>query len=73
MQRVSELKSAGIGVLLVEQAVEASIAIAEHVAVLDMGRTVLSTPAGQVSDIEVLKDAYFGRQGASITTGGEGS
>ncbi|WP_427004805.1 ABC transporter ATP-binding protein [Pseudarthrobacter sp. H2] len=73
MQRVSELKSTGIGVLLVEQAVEASIAIADHVAVLDMGRTVLSAPAGQVSDIEVLKDAYFGRHGASPTTGGEDS
>lgn len=70
MQRVSELKSTGIGVLLVEQAVEASIAIADHVAVLDMGRTVLSAPAGQVSDIEVLKEAYFGRHGATPTSKG---
>lgn len=73
MQRVAELKSTGIGVLLVEQAVEASIAIADHVAVLDMGRTVLSAPADQVSDIEVLKDAYFGRHGTNPNTRGADS
>ncbi|QNS02565.1 ABC transporter ATP-binding protein [Streptomyces xanthii] len=58
MERVGRLKETGIGILLVEQAVEASVAVADHVAVLDMGRVVLSAPADEVDD---LQDAYFGR------------
>lgn len=66
MQRISELKSTGIGILLVEQAVDASVAIADQVVVLDMGRTVLSEPASKVTDIGILRDAYFGkREGAA--------
>ena len=61
MQRVHELKDTGLAILLVEQAVEASFAIADHVTVLDMGRTVLSSPASEVSDMAVLQDAYFGK------------
>lgn len=61
MERVQELKETGIGILLVEQAVEASFAIADHVTVLDMGRNVLSRRASEVADITVLQDAYFGR------------
>ncbi|GAA4803651.1 ABC transporter ATP-binding protein [Tomitella cavernea] len=60
MAKVQELKETGIGVLLVEQAVEASFAIADWVTVLDMGRDVLSSPASAVSDVSVLQDAYFG-------------
>ncbi|WP_408897175.1 ABC transporter ATP-binding protein [Nocardioides sp. R1-1] len=61
MERVHQLKETGIGILLVEQAVEASFAIADHVTVLDMGRTMLSSPASEVSDMTLLQDAYFGR------------
>lgn len=61
MQRVHELKDTGLAILLVEQAVEASFAIADHVTVLDMGRTVLSSPASEVSDMTILQDAYFGK------------
>lgn len=61
MSRVDALKQTGLGILLVEQAVEASFAIADHVAVLDMGRTVLSSRASEVTDTSVLQDAYFGR------------
>ena len=61
MDRVHQLKETGIGILLVEQAVEASFAIADHVTVLDMGRNVLSKRASEISDISVLQDAYFGR------------
>lgn len=59
MQRVAELKETGIGILLVEQAVEASVAIADDVVVVDMGRNVLSGPADSI-DLEDLKRAYFG-------------
>jgi branched-chain amino acid transport system ATP-binding protein len=61
MERVHQLKETGIGILLVEQAVEASFAIADRVTVLDMGRNVLSKRASEVADITVLQDAYFGR------------
>jgi len=64
MERVHQLKETGIGILLVEQAVEASFAIADHVTVLDMGRTMLSSPASEVSDMSLLQDAYFGKTGS---------
>ncbi len=59
MQRVAELKETGIGILLVDQAVEASVAIADDVVVVDMGRNVLSGPADSIN-LEDLKRAYFG-------------
>ncbi|MFE7244049.1 ABC transporter ATP-binding protein [Streptomyces sp. NPDC057580] len=62
MQRVHELKATGIGILLVEQAVEASFAVADHVVVLDTGRTVLSERASEVIDLTVLQNAYFGKE-----------
>jgi branched-chain amino acid transport system ATP-binding protein len=65
MERVAELKETGIGILLVEQAVEASMKVADHVAVLDMGRVVLSSPAADIEDMDVLRDAYFGRSQAA--------
>lgn len=61
MERVHQLKETGIGILLVEQAVEASFAIADHVTVLDMGRTVLSERAAAIPDVATLEGAYFGR------------
>lgn len=59
MERVHELKDTGIGILLVEQAVQESVAIADEVTVIEMGRTTL---AGAASDItlEDLQKAYFG-------------
>lgn len=64
MEQVRLLKETGIGIVLVEQAVEASVAVADHVTVLDMGRVVLSEKAADV-DIEGLQAAYFGRAGAA--------
>jgi branched-chain amino acid transport system ATP-binding protein len=61
MARVEALKQTGLAILLVEQAVEASFLIADHVVVLDNGRTVLSSRASDVSDLTVLQDAYFGK------------
>lgn len=67
MARVDALKQTGIAILLVEQAVEASFKIADHVVVLDNGRTVLSERAADVSDISVLQDAYFGKLDAGTS------
>lgn len=59
MERVHALKKTGIGILLVEQVVHDSVEISDHVAVLEMGRTVLSSPASEVT-VDDLQEAYFG-------------
>ncbi len=64
MAAVTGLAAAGIGILLVEQAVEAAVAAADRVCVLDVGRVVLDRPASEVDDVEILKEAYFGRPAA---------
>ncbi len=59
MQRVHVLKETGLGILLVEQAVQESLEISDEVSVIDMGRTSLSGPASSIS-LEQLQEAYFG-------------
>ncbi len=54
------LKATGMGVLLVEQQVEAAIDVADQVVVLDIGRVILDSPASELVDLDVLKEAYFG-------------
>ncbi|MFE7416147.1 ABC transporter ATP-binding protein [Rhodococcus sp. NPDC057529] len=63
MERVSTLKEAGLAVLLVEQAVDAAMSVADHVTVLDVGRVVMDADAGAIDDRAVIRDAYFGRVG----------
>jgi len=65
MESVATLKKSGLGILLVEQAVEAAVGVADQVAVLDVGRVVMSGPAGSVDDLAVIRDAYFGRRPGS--------
>jgi branched-chain amino acid transport system ATP-binding protein len=57
---VDELKADGLGILLVEQAAEESVRIADHVTVLDVGRVVIDKPADQISDISEIQHAYLG-------------
>ncbi len=45
MDRVQQLKETGLAVLLVEQAVEAAMSVADHVTVLDIGKVVLDADA----------------------------
>jgi branched-chain amino acid transport system ATP-binding protein len=61
MASVQTLKHAGLGVLLVEQAVEAAVGVADRVTVIDVGRVVMSGSAKDVDDLAIIKDAYFGR------------
>jgi branched-chain amino acid transport system ATP-binding protein len=61
MAAVSALKATGLGIVLVEQAVEAAIAVADDVVVLDVGRVVLHRAASEVDDLDLLREAYFGR------------
>jgi branched-chain amino acid transport system ATP-binding protein len=57
---VEELRAEGLGVLLVEQAAEQALAIADHVTVLNVGKVVIDRPADQVEDVSVIRSAYLG-------------
>jgi branched-chain amino acid transport system ATP-binding protein len=57
---VDELKADGLGILLVEQAAEDSVRIADHVTVLDVGRVVIDKPADQITDVTEIQHAYLG-------------
>jgi branched-chain amino acid transport system ATP-binding protein len=65
MAVVSELAAQGLGVLLVEQAVEAAMSVASDITVLDMGRVALQRETGGVDDADIIRQAYFGRAGAT--------
>lgn len=58
---VSDLARRGLGVLLVEQAVEAAMSVAHDMTVIDMGRVVLQRDAADVDDADIVREAYFGR------------
>lgn len=68
MDTVRVLTESGLGVLLVEQAVEAAVGVADHVSVLDVGRVVLATDAGRADDVELVRQAYFGRAGGKTAS-----
>jgi ABC-type branched-subunit amino acid transport system ATPase component len=55
------LSSDGLGVLLVEQAVEDAMRVADHFSVLDVGRVVVSGTADEAGDASVIREAYLGR------------
>ena len=58
---VDQLKDEGLAVLLVEQAVEASLEIADSVTVLDVGHTVFSARTEERDDmLDAVKEAYMG-------------
>lgn len=58
---VNKLKEDGLAVLLVEQAVEASLQIADSVTVLDVGHTVfMSRTEDRKGLLDAVKDAYMG-------------
>jgi branched-chain amino acid transport system ATP-binding protein len=65
MDTVAALKQTNLGILLVEQAVEAAMRVADHVTVLEVGKVVLDGPARAIDDLSVIRDAYFGRTAGS--------
>ncbi|GIH06690.1 ABC transporter ATP-binding protein [Rhizocola hellebori] len=62
MSRIAALKESGLAILLVEQAVEAAVDVADHVTVLDVGKVTLNLPVDQIDDMERLKDVCMGRR-----------
>ncbi|WP_433496405.1 ABC transporter ATP-binding protein [Sphaerimonospora sp. CA-214678] len=69
MSRVALLKESGLAILLVEQAVEAAVDVADHVIVLDIGKVTLSSPVDEIDDLDRLKDVCMGRIPATGGTG----
>jgi branched-chain amino acid transport system ATP-binding protein len=58
---ISTLSAEGLGVLLVEQALEDAMRVADHFSVLDVGRVVVSGKADEAGDASVIREAYLGR------------
>ncbi|MBY6263679.1 ABC transporter ATP-binding protein [Azospirillum sp. 412522] len=57
---VSRIRAEGVSILLVEQNARAALRIADHAAVLEDGRIVLSGPADQLRDDPRIAEAYLG-------------
>ena len=60
--KVAELKEElGLGVLLVEQAVDAALEVADLATVIELGHTVLSGPVETLGGTAAVREAYMGR------------
>jgi branched-chain amino acid transport system ATP-binding protein len=59
-REVARLRDEGLCVVLVEQLVDNSLAIADRVAVLDQGRVVLENTVAEVTDWSIFRDIYLG-------------
>jgi branched-chain amino acid transport system ATP-binding protein len=60
LEVVAGLRDSGLTVLLVEQSVEFALAVADRVAVLDLGRLVLVDDASQPNIRSEIRTAYLG-------------
>lgn len=60
MNTIRELRSEGLGIILVEQLVDQALGMADDLVVLDNGRVVVSRPAGELGDTNELRDVYLG-------------
>jgi branched-chain amino acid transport system ATP-binding protein len=56
---VRTLSDEGLAVVLVEQNAERSLPIADHIAVLDLGRLVVDVPASEADVSSLVRSAYF--------------
>ena len=57
---INSLRDEGLGVLLVEQLVDAALSVADDVSVIALGRSVFSRPLEHIEDRQVIRDAYIG-------------
>lgn len=68
---VGDLKSRGVGVILIEQFTELALGIADNAMVLRGGKVRFSGPAATLkADTTLLDEAYFGRGHQPATAGG---
>jgi branched-chain amino acid transport system ATP-binding protein len=56
---ISDLRAEGIGILLVEQLVDAALEVADHVTVISRGRMAWSGPRAAVGGRQDILDAYL--------------
>ena len=61
---VSELRAAGVSVLLVEQNAKAALKIADHAYVMELGEFVLNGPASEIATNRQVVASYLGFQHA---------
>lgn len=59
-ETIAGLKASGLTILLIEQNVSESLAVADHATVLESGNVVLDGPAAAVAADERVKRAYLG-------------
>lgn len=57
---IGRIRAEGVSILLVEQNARAALRIADHAAVLEDGRIVLTGPADQLRDDPRIAEAYLG-------------
>jgi len=68
---VGDLKSQGVGVILIEQFTELALGIADNAMVLRGGKVRFAGPAATLkADTTLLDEAYFGRGHQPTTAGG---
>jgi branched-chain amino acid transport system ATP-binding protein len=65
MRTILRLKNEGVGVLVVEQNVEAALAVADRVYVLDLGVVVHEGPAKKLVENEAMRKKLLGLQSGS--------
>jgi branched-chain amino acid transport system ATP-binding protein len=61
---VSELRAAGVSVLLVEQNAKAALKIADHAYVMELSEFVLDGPAAEIATNQQVVASYLGFQHA---------
>ncbi|MCP4045623.1 MAG: ABC transporter ATP-binding protein [Gammaproteobacteria bacterium] len=57
---IAELRASGVTILLVEQNVKKSLAIADRAYVMELGMIVRSGPADELADDQFVHDSYLG-------------
>jgi branched-chain amino acid transport system ATP-binding protein len=59
---VSDLRSEGLAIVLVEQTVEQALAIADSVVVMESGRIAAAGPIADFDDAAVVREVYMGQR-----------
>jgi branched-chain amino acid transport system ATP-binding protein len=67
---IASLTTEGLCVLLVEQLIDHSLAVADRVAVLDHGRITIDTPVSELGSWDALRESYLGAAVPGETSGG---
>ena len=64
---IASLTKEGLCVLLVEQLIDHSLAVADRVAVLDHGRITIDTEVSKLGSWDALRESYLGGAGGEVT------